>query len=129
MFDTTLSGKAGSITLRYSDSDRAYEAILTGGEKILRLQDTDLSVLFKQVREHASDKLVLLSFRKLTINMIHGLRELQSQRKAFVVFAKPEFAKIKSKLQSERGAKGFGRKGSKKIVKGATASKSAKKGK
>jgi len=119
MFDTTFSGKNGSIHVWFDPADNMYLATVTNDKGSKRVQDTELKHLFSQLREEAGDKLALLSVRKFIGAMGHSLRDLNTQRRNFLKAAKPEFAKIRTQLQSQKGVvKVEGKKaGKKKLVK------------
>lgn len=98
MFDTVLAGKTGVVHVRYVPEDATYQAIVTVDGKTVKVQDTDMVVLFKMVRDAgATDKLAMIAMRKFISASGAGIRELSQQRRDFLKKTKSAFASIKAK--------------------------------
>lgn len=109
MFNAIVTGKVSSVQLSYNAGESLFEALVLriGEEKTetKRIQDTDLNLLFKQVRAAAGDRVALLSFRKFSREMQLGIKMLNQQRRAFLLGSKKEILAIRAVMAKQRAAK------------------------
>lgn len=111
MFQTSLSGKAGSAVVRYLPEDGLFDAVIikTNAEGKLeqkRVKDTDLYLLYKQIRhELGNEKMSALVMKKFVRTMGSELRVLSTQRRAFLGASKGDFAKVRALLAKAKAEK------------------------
>lgn len=108
MFTSIVTGKTSTVQLSYNPNDNLYEALIVklGGEgekpETKRIQDTDLNLLFKQVRAEAGDRNAMFAFRKFSREMGLGIKMLSQQRRAFLLAAKKDIKVIREALAKSR---------------------------
>ncbi len=98
MFSTTLA-KSGCAVAVSMGSDGMYVARVTVDSKVVVVQDTNPTILFKQVNEHVQNaRFTTLLARKFAIEMLHGVKELGAQRKVISAWAKKNKPAAKEKV-------------------------------
>jgi len=108
MFQTVTTGRSTAVSIWYDDNQSLYQAMVTktaDKPSTTTHQDTDLAILFKQVRQDAGDKLAALSFRRFTRNMTTVMKALGMQKKIFAQQTKKDFAAIREAAKKARDAK------------------------